>query len=361
MYCYIKMVSRSLLTLSLLTAFSLFADDKPLVHVTETKQWDGGIQKTLYCRGDVLFRPHISSHVQAQLDWILPVDTEVKKGDLIAKQNDFYLVQTLASLTSRLAAAKAQASFSAQEYQRIQSLDKQDMVSVSDLSRAELDAQVSKQGYQALQAEQRTLKHQIAHLDHYAPADGKVFELNAQPGEWVEMGDSLLVFLPMDNQEVVCRMSLDLYQQVEQLSLASFYLEEGISLQLNRLASEVNEADQTFNLHFNFKGGASAALFLGQRVTVKMQMHADDLSLIAYDALNLNDNEYYVWQVDEDNKVKQVPIKIVDTLGQHAVIQSPIKVGQWLVVRGGKSLKQSDAVIVANKNDTNVNNAKVRL
>lgn len=361
MSCYIKIVSRSLLTLSLLTALSSFADDKPLVHVSEAKAWNEGIQKTLYCRADVPFRHKISSHVQAQLDWILPVATHVKKGELLAKQNDFYLVQTLASLTSRLAAAKAKSSFSAQEYQRIQSLDKQDMVSVSDLSRAELDAQVTKQGYQALQAEQRILKHQIANLTHYAPADGKVLELRAEPGEWVETGDSLLVFIPTDNQEVVCRMSLDLYQQVEQLHLGHFTLEQGNALLLNRLASNVDEADQTLNLHLNFKEGARTALFLGERVAVKMQIQTDDLALIAYDALNLNDNEYYVWQLDDNNKVKQVPINIVDTLGQYAVIQSSIKAGERLVVRGGKSLTSSDEVAVANDSDANVDDAKVRL
>ncbi|WP_298774704.1 efflux RND transporter periplasmic adaptor subunit [uncultured Shewanella sp.] len=353
MYCYIKMVLRFWLGGVLLAAFPSYAEDKLLVHVDQVQPWHDGIQKSLYCHGDVPFRPQVSSHVKAQLDWVLPVNMPVKKGDVIALQDDFYLVQESLKLTAKLEAAKAQADFSAQEYQRIQSLDKQEMVSVSDLNRAKLDAKLTKQQYLALKADQMILEHQIANLKHLAPADGQIFTLNAQPGEWLDSGDSILSFLPSDNQEVICQMSLDLFQEINDIELANFQLKSGETLVFNRLASKVDEAAQTVNVHFNFKN-ETAALFLNERIAVNMQMPMKALTLITYDALNLKDNEYYVWLLNDANKVTQVPVQIMDTQGAHAVVQSNIKVGEHVVVRGGKSLSLNDQVIVANADEVKV-------
>ncbi|WP_299002562.1 efflux RND transporter periplasmic adaptor subunit [uncultured Shewanella sp.] len=353
MYCYIKMVLGFWLGMVLLSVFPTYAEDKLLVYVELVLPWHEGIQKSLYCHADVPFRPQVSSHVKAQLNWVLPVNMPVKKGDVIALQDDFYLVQRSLKLTAKLEAAKAQADFSAQEYQRIQSLDKQEMVSVSDLNRAKLDAKLTKQQYLALKADQMILEHQIASLKHLAPADGQIFTLNAQPGEWLDSGDSILSFLPSDNQEVVCQMSLDLYQQVNDIELVSFQLKSGETLAFNRLALKVDEAAQMVNVHFDFKDD-TAALFLNERVAVNMQMPKDDLTLVAYDALSLKNNEYFVWLLDDDNKVTQVPVKVMDTQGAHAVVQSGIKVGEHVVVRGGKSLTLNDQVVVANADEMKV-------
>lgn len=345
------------LLLSLFSVFSIPAQAEkkaPKVTVAEAQAWDQGIQKPLYCRGDVPHRLRVASHVFAELDEVLPLASTAKKGEIIAKQNDFYLQQQLAGLHADIATQEAEYHYSLKEFTRLKALEDQSLASKSDLGRFERDYKTAAARISALREQVKTVKHQIANLVHYAPTDGTILQLFVEPGEWIRQGEGILVFLPEHHQEITCRVSLEIFNTFNQFNGVSYHLitdetqpTATVPLTLLRKASFVERDDQTFTAHFGFADKHPDNVFLGQRFTVVLRQTADDLVQVPYDALTLAQNQTFVWQLDAQNKAHKLPVDVVDTHSNYAVIRSTIGAQQQVVVKGKQALTENIAVEVA--------------
>ncbi|WP_415839101.1 efflux RND transporter periplasmic adaptor subunit [Pseudoalteromonas byunsanensis] len=316
------------------------------MRVGEAQPWQRGIQKPLYCEADAPFRQQISSHVSAELTWLLPAGSRVKKGELLAKQNDFYLKRQLAQLDANAKAAHANYVYSLNEYERLSKLDEKGAVSSSELQQHKRDYQTASEQNKIYAEQFRLVEHQLNNLTHRAPADGVVLSLFGEPGQWVGEGESILVFLPADQQEVTCRVALELYQQFNQFKDVKLSLADGTELFLDRDAGLVSSQDQTINLHLKFKNNRPENFFIGQRYVVDVSMAASNLTKVPYDALTINNNEYYVWRVGQDNKVSKVVAQIIDTDKNYSVIQGELQAGDKVVVKGKLALKDDTEVTI---------------
>ncbi|WP_187301407.1 efflux RND transporter periplasmic adaptor subunit [Pseudoalteromonas luteoviolacea] len=322
------------------------ANSTPVVRVGEAQQWQRGIEKPLYCHSDVPFRQQISSHVSAELTWLLPAGSRVKKGELLAKQNDFYLKRQLAQLDANGKAAHANYIYSFNEFERLSKLDEGGVVSSSELQQHKRDYQTALEQNKIYAEQYQLVKHQLNNLTHRAPADGIVLSLSGEPGQWVGEGESILEFLPAEQQEVTCRVALDLYQEFNQFENVELSLADGTELYLDRDAGLVSSQDQTINLHLKFKNNRPEKFLIGQRYVVDVSMAANNLTKVPYDALTINKNEYYVWRVGQDNKVSKVVAKIIDTDKDFSVIQADIQAGDKVVVKGKIALKDDTEVTI---------------
>jgi RND family efflux transporter MFP subunit len=325
---------------------SVQANSTPVVRVSEAQSWQLGIQKPLYCYADVPFRQQVSSHVFSELTWLLPAGSRVKKGELLAKQSDFYLKRQLAELDANVKAAQANYNYSFNEYERLSKLDEGGLVSSSELQQHKRDYQTASEQNKIYAEQFRLVEHQLNNLTHRAPADGVVLSLSGEPGQWVGEGESILVFLPADKQEMTCRVALDLYQEFDQFNNVRLSLSDGTELFLDRHAALVSSQDQTINLHLKFKNAPPENFLIGQRYVVNVSMDASNLTKVPYDALTINNNEYYVWRVGKDNKVRKVVTKIIDTEKDYSVIQGDIQAGDTVVIKGKIALKEDAEVTI---------------
>lgn len=321
----------------------------PKVTVAIAQPWAKGIQKPLYCRGDVPHRIRISSHVQAELNWVLPLSSDVKKGDILAKQDDFYLQQNLAQLQADIATQDAEYQYAFSEFNRLKALENQSLASKSELNQFERDYKTAAARKTSLQKQAQTVRYQIKHLTHYAQEDGEVLQLFVEPGEWITQGESIMVFLPAHHEEITCRVSLAVFNEFNQFAQASFHLADDTPLKLVRKASFVDREDQTFTVHFGFADQRPDTVFLGQRFTVMLREQADDLVAVPYDALTLEQDQTFVWQIDAQNKAHKQRVKVVDTHSDYAVIRSQITSTQRVVLKGKQAL-QEDVVVQVNRN-----------
>ncbi|MCF6442165.1 efflux RND transporter periplasmic adaptor subunit [Pseudoalteromonas luteoviolacea] len=325
---------------------SINANSTPAVRVGEAQPWQKGIQQPLYCHADVPFRQQISSHVSAELTWLLPAGSQVKKGELLAKQNDFYLKRQLAQLDANAKAAHANYIYSFNEYERLSKLDEGGVVSSSELQQHKRDYQTALEQNKIYAEQFRVVEHQLNNLTHWAPADGVVLSLSGQPGQWVGEGESILEFLPAEHHEMTCRVALDLYQEFNHFKDVELAVSDGTELVLDRHAGLVSSEDQTINLHLKFKNTPPEKFLIGQRYVVYASMAASNLTKVPYDALTINNSEYYVWRVSSGNQVSKVVVEIIDSEKNYSVIQGGIQVGDKLVVKGKVALKEDTIVTI---------------
>ena len=327
----------------------------PLVQVGKVKSWQAGRQQQMYCKVQAPHHFQVASQGDAQLLWRMPVGSEVAEGQLLAEQDGFYLERRVARLTAELASAGIQADFSVREFERLRSLDQQQLVSPSqlnDLARASKQAKLT---VERLAEELKEAKYRLAHLKHYAPVTGQILAVQAQPGEHLSVGQRIVSILPAADQELLCEWPLAQYRQITAIEQVRFSLDglpdNPVALTLARISRQLAEATQTVQVYLRPKEGAVTGWLTGERLQVTAAVDAPELSRVPYDAVSQAEAGHFVWRLDAEHKVDKLPVRVVATREQHFLVESTLKAGDLVVTLGKRGLTPAQQVRPATGNE----------
>lgn len=357
------------------------AEEAPLpqVKTAKVKAWQQGLSQSLYCVVNTPFVFQADSHSEAELMTILPVGSRVKKGQLVAEQDNFYLMQALKQLEIDRKQAQAEYDHAISEHRRLEVLDQQKLVANAQLNEATLVQTTAKLKLEALANEQRTLERRLKRLQHRAPFDAQVLAVMAEPGQQVAQGQTLFQLLPLEHKQVECKLPLNTARALNllkasgvddsegesegeapgewltgaSLSGVRFFLkpdskqqssELGGQLALRELSQDVDTETQNLRAYFNYRRFDGLPLLVGQRVTVEVQQQYQDISRVPYDAITLAGSSYELWQLNADNTVSKINPQIISTSKDYFVVRSPLRAGDTVVVRGQKRLQEQQQV-----------------
>ncbi|MFC0118258.1 efflux RND transporter periplasmic adaptor subunit [Pseudoalteromonas xiamenensis] len=332
----IRRLSQFLFFASVICTNRALAEHK--VEAEPVLPWKGGEQTIMYCRTEATFRHILSSHAEAEVKWILPVGSKVKKGELVAVQHDFYLEQRQKILKAEIESAENNYLYDLEEFNRLKLLGKQELISSSDLDSLELAYRQAQLRAQTLKVELSTVQYQLLHLKHYAPFDGVVSSINIQPGSWAVQGQTVLDLTPEVPNQLNCRLTLTLFEEYERLNDARFYLDNE-ELSLLRISNELDIAGQFMTVYLRLP--EAQQLFFGQRITVALEKPRIGLFQISYDALNIDAQTYFVWSIDNNNLIHKHLVEVKRTIPQGFVVRSDLQEGDRVILNGKKGLKES--------------------
>ena len=336
-----------LLALALLLTNIAVASEAPLVEVANVEAWATGAEHNLYCSVNTPFNYKITSQNAAQLTWLLPEGTQVKQGQIVAKQDDFYLDREIQKLMIDIESAQVLAQYSAEEYQRLNSLNKQNLVSPSQLNNAARQAKQTALAINMLKEQLKEARHRYKHLAHKAPTSGQIFTIAALPGEFLTNDQVIAELQPDNNKELVCQLPLKKYRQSKGLDESLFKLNNGQTLTLKRKNTALNEDSQTMKLYLAIPSQLSNKMLIGERISVTMSYQSAKLTRIPHDALAQVTDGHYTWRLMLDNKVQRLPITIVSTQAEHFLIQSDLQADDIVVTFGKQGLKENQQVQTA--------------
>jgi RND family efflux transporter MFP subunit len=321
------------------------------VKVENVLPWQKGKQVLLYCAVDVSFKNQISSYAEAELIWLLPEGSSVKKGDVLARQNSFYLERQSKMLAIRIADANSKLDFTRKEYTRLQRLTKAH-VAESQLNRVKRQYDQARYTLAEMEEQREVINYRLSKLHHLAPAAGQVTNLLASLGENMAIGQPILQLIATQFKELACSVPLDVYQQFnayssEALSPVQFQFNESYSLSLKRQQASAQKDEQSITLFLSLPAQLQANLVVGKRLQVTMNQQQPNLTQVPFDAMILANEGHYVWRLDEDNKVHKQPVDIVATQKVSFIVRSKMKSGSRVVVRGKQSMEVGKAVTLA--------------
>jgi len=320
------------------------AEPIKLVEVAKVESWNHGASHTIHCEVETPNTYLISSHNSARLTWALPEGTQVTHGQLIAEQDSYYITQSIERLKIEIESANVQQQYTAAEYKRILSLNKNNLVSSSrlnDMQRISIQASLSKR---KLEQQLQELRHREKNLKHFAPVNGQILNMESQPGEYVADGQTILRLQPIDNKELICELPLKKYRQHNQLNTAKFTLSDNIDLTLDRNTISLNEDSQTLELYLHAEKNIQHTLLLGERVQVVVSYHAQDISRVPHDALELANDAYYVWKLNDEQRVNRLAVSIVSTQNNYFLVKSPLQGGDHVITFGKQGLAEKQQV-----------------
>lgn len=324
------------------------SQDRPLVRVDEVKSWQGGSEQTLHCKVQTPHQYQIASHGEARLKWVLSAGTQVEKGQLIAEQDGYYLERDIARLDIELASAEVEASHAGEEYQRLQALSQQQLVSQSQLKDLARISQQAELSARMLDEQLKEARYRLAHLKHHAPAAGQIMALASQPGEHLAIGQGIAQLQPVENKELLCDLPLIHYRQSNELTDVSFHLMDGSQLRLSRRSIDLQQDTQTLRIYLQASPAEQERLLLGERLSVVLSHETPGLSRIPHDALELSEDNYYVWQLTPDNNVTQQSVRIIATHEAYLLVESSLVAGDKVVTRGKQGLSEDQGVTPGN-------------
>jgi RND family efflux transporter MFP subunit len=315
-----------------------------LVEVTEVESWNHGATHTIHCEVETPHTYLISSHNSARLKWVLPEGTEVTHGQLIAEQDSYYITQSIERLKIEIESAEVQQEYTSSEYKRIHSLNEQNLVSSSrlnDMSRLSIQAKLSKK---KLEQQLQELQHRQHNLQHFSPVNGQILSMESQPGEYLDDGQTILKLQPIDNKELICELPLKKYRQHNQLSTAKFTFNDNTELTLDRTTLSLKEDSQTLGLYLHADESTQRALLIGERLPIQVSYQSLDIARVPHDALELAGDAYYVWKLNEEERVSRLAVTIISTQSDYFLVKSTLQGGDRVVTFGKQGLENKQQV-----------------
>jgi multidrug efflux pump subunit AcrA (membrane-fusion protein) len=313
------------------------AADRPLVVSEPVKQVDGGYTKAIFCTVTSELDEIISSQADAELNWLLPQGSLVQKGQIVAKQDDYYLGQRVKVLQLELEKSQVDSDFFEGEYERLVSVSEKHR-SVRQFEEARRQFEKSILNKKILQKQLEETIYRYEQLIHYAPVTGEIDVLHASLGEYLTIGEPIIHIIPAENKKFKCSVPMDLYLRSERFSNSRFMLEDQRVLQVVRSSLKLAEESQTLYIYLSADSPQDNEYLNGQRVKVLMSIAKDGVLEIPFDSLNIDNKQYYVWKLFENNTVEKVDVELLSTMKASAVVKSTLTVKDRVIVKGKKNL-----------------------
>jgi RND family efflux transporter MFP subunit len=285
----------------------------------------------------------IASHASAELLQLLPVGSSVKKGQLVAKQDDVYLNQQLELIKTDIESARVAKAFAEDEYNRASMLGKKGLASSSELNKFKLQLDSASLKMQRLQLEIKTAEIRTKRLNHFAPFDAQVTEVSSEPGAQLAEGQPILQLMSTQNKQLECKLPVLAYQNSVALKGHRFDF-NGKPLKLREVSQQLDSNAENLTLYFDHPAKDRRDILVGYRQEITMAVKADNITRVPYDAVELEGSTYRTWRVNKDGKAERLDVDVLGTVDAYYIVQSDIQPGDQLVVRGQQGLSVGQLV-----------------
>lgn len=301
----------------------------------------------------------VKARIDGQLDKVGFVEgQDVKAGQMLAQLDPRTLQAQLAQAQATRAKDQATLANARADLKRYTTLIAQDAATQQQLDTQkalvnQLEATVQNDAAQVKYAEVQLSFTRIS-----SPMDGRVGARLVDPGNIVHAADTngLVVINQIDPIAVQFTLPEDAVQDINRLQQKSSqpltvvaYDRSGAQMlgtgKLILLNNQIDTTSGTVQLKGSF-ANPQHSLWPGQYVNVRLQLdrRPDSLTVPAA-AVQRGQDSTYVWVVDDQNKVGNVPVHVVQIADGAAVIDKGLSANQRVVVDGQYKLKPGATVV----------------
>jgi multidrug efflux system membrane fusion protein len=301
----------------------------------------------------------VKARIDGQLDKVGFVEgQDVKAGQMLAQLDPRTLQAQLAQAQATRAKDQATLANARADLKRYTTLIAQDAATQQQLDTQkalvnQLEATVQNDAAQVKYAEVQLSFTRIS-----SPMDGRAGARLVDPGNIVHAADTngLVVINQIDPIAVQFTLPEDAVQDINRLQQKSSqpltvvaYDRSGAQMlgtgKLILLNNQIDTTSGTVQLKGSF-ANPQHSLWPGQYVNVRLQLdrRPDSLTVPAA-AVQRGQDSTYVWVVDDQNKVGNVPVHVVQIADGTAVIDKGLSANQRVVVDGQYKLKPGATVV----------------
>ncbi len=272
----------------------------------------------------------------------------VRRGDVLATLDpaDFTLTATAAS--AQLSAALVERDQQRADIKRFEDLHRQGFISAAELERrrAQLDAAEARHAQASALADVST--NQAAYATLRAPADGVISAVDAEVGQVVGAGQSVVRVALAGDKEVAVSIPetrLEQFRRAETVRVTLWAHRQELSGRVREIAPIADPATRTFAARVTLIE-PPAEVALGMSATVRFSSAPMPPSLaVPLTALLREGDATYVWRLDRQAMtVARSPVTVAGVSGNQVILGGGVQAGETIVTAGVHLLKPGQKV-----------------
>lgn len=275
----------------------------------------------------------------------------VKAGQVLAQLDprDFELAATASAAQVR--AAQTQRNLAAADMERFAKLKAQNFISGAELERREATLKAADASLEQARAQSASQGNQSAYTRLIADADGVVTGIDAEPGQVVAAGTSVVRVARDGARDVVFNVPED---KVARMAVGQTMVVRGwsggapLTATVREVAASADPATRTFEVKAALQGDDGPAL--GATVTVlppALSPMGTPAIVLPTTALMKGKDGTAVWLFDsETSTVRAQPVQVATADGNNAVIAAGLKPGMQVVATGVHVLSPGQKVSI---------------
>ena len=279
------------------------------------------------------------------------VGATVRPGQLLARLDPRDLILAEQTAKAQLASAQAERDLAASDLARYQDLYEKRFISQAELDRRQSTLKTADARLEALQAQYRQSSNQASYAQIHADAAGVVLAIEAEAGQVVAAGQTVLRTARLEEKEIEINVS---EQSVEQIRKAGPLVVRAWALpgktylgKVREIAPAADPATRTYAVRVSVPD-ADAALLWGMTASVAWPGGQDALpqtaALLPLTALTQQGEQPAVWVLDAGNKLQLRPVGVAQYRENGVVIARGLANGERVVTAGVHKLRAGLAV-----------------
>jgi len=279
----------------------------------------------------------LASELEAKLNWIADVGTEVSEGDTVARLEviTFRLYEMEAE--ARVTKEKARVTFLQSEKARLAQLAENNLSAKSQLDQVVSELAVAESDVWIAEAQLGQARVAMHVTQIRAPFDGIVTEKLRNIGERLNVADEVIRLVDPNSIEVVARAPLNTVNFIKTDDILALHNDfrdgEG---SVRAIVPFGNPQSHMFEVRINVD---SEVWTVGESVRLSMPTAAaKEVLTVPRDALVLRREGTFVYRIDSEQKAEQV--NVITGLGAGSLIEviGDINAGDRVVTRGAERL-----------------------
>ncbi|MDH5485534.1 MAG: efflux RND transporter periplasmic adaptor subunit [Gammaproteobacteria bacterium] len=249
------------------------------------------------------------------------VDDIVNKGDVLARFGNKRQKAELDLAKAGYAEAEADFLRSEEDFNRIDRLFAEKIVSKSDLDRALATQRAAKARLDGASARIKSASQEYEYTIIRAPYSGIVTKRHVQVGESVHPGSQLVSGISLDKLRVVVDVPQDLVETIRQHKKALLYLPDGSSVSSEDLTvfPFADEASHSFRVRISLPAGLSG-LYPGVLVRVGFSGDDREVLVIPASALTHRGEMSIVYVGADDGRIALRQVRRGDAIDQGRLV-----------------------------------------
>ena len=285
----------------------------------------------------------LASELEAKLEWIAEVGTEVRQGDAVARLESITFQLREMEAESRVAREEARVTFLQSEKRRLESLAENNLSARSQLDQTTSNLAVAESDVAIAKAQLGLAKVAMHVTQIRAPFDGIVTERLRNIGERLNVADEVIRVVDPTSLEVVARAPLNTVN----------FIREGAALELHNDYRSDTAAVRTIvpfgnpqSHMFEVRLDVDAARWtVGESVRLSMPTaNVKRVLAVPRDALILRREGASVFRLKGDMSVEQVNVITGLGDGGHIEVIGELSAGDRVVTRGAERLSDGETV-----------------
>ena len=279
---------------------------------------------------------------------LVDVGQTVREGQTLATLDPADYQLGLAAARAQVAAAQVDRDQQRLDYKRFEELSRQGFISGAELERrkASLDAADARLSQALAQAD--VSGNQAAYSTLRAPAEGVVTGIDAEAGQVVAAGQSVVRIARNGEKEVLVSIpegQLEALRQITEVRVRMWASDRELRGKVREIAPMADPSTRTYPARVTLIG-APGSVALGMSATVSFVAPLpSSVITLPLQSLFKEGETTFVWLLDRrEMTVKRSPIKLASVSGNDVVIASGVAPGDTVVTAGVHLLKPGQKV-----------------